>query len=195
MRFGAGRSFTALAVPPATWMPSNYLVTGPPRSGKTTVVERTVALLADAGSEAGGVYCPEIRPDGERVGFEIRDAMTGASRVLAHVDRESGPSVGKYRVDVAAVDEVGAAAIERALAEAAVVVVDEIAPMEVKSDAFCRWVRRAFDWETPVVAAVHERSEAGFVGEVKARDDAELFAVTTETRDELPETLAALVDQ
>lgn len=174
-------------------MPTNHLVTGAPGSGKTTVVERTVDLLAEAGYEAGGVYCPEVREDGERVGFDIRDATTGESRTLARVDRETGPSVGKYRVAVGNVDAVAATAIERAREEADVVVVDEIAPMEVASDAFCRRVRRALDSEVPVVAAIHRRSKSGFVGEVKERADVELFAVTPETRDDLPAELAERV--
>lgn len=176
-------------------MPHNALVTGPPRSGKTTAVERTVDRLEARGLVAGGVYCPELREDGERVGFEIRDVLTGDGRVLAHVDRTSGPSVGTYRVDVAAVDELCAEAFPRAFAEADVVVVDEIAPMELFGDAFVAGVRRALDADQPLLAAVHYRSEAGFVGEVKAREDVALFEVDEATRDELPARLAALVGE
>ena len=147
-------------------MPNNYLVTGPPRSGKTTVVQTLVDHLDERGYRAGGIFCPELREDGERVGFEIVDVMTGDSRVLAHVDRSAGPSVGKYRV-----------------------VVDEIAPMEVHSGEFVRGVRRVLDADDPLVAAIHYRSATGFIGEVKDRDDVETFEVREETRERLPERL------
>lgn len=174
-------------------MPNNYLITGPPRSGKTTVIQRTVSTLEDRGLSAGGVYCPEIRDGGERIGFEIVDVLTGESKRLAHVDEPGGPRVGEYRVNVANVDEICETAFGRALAEADYVVVDEIAPMETYSDEFTRGVRSALDAETPVVAAVHLRSDSGFVGEVKGRTDADLFEVTEETREDLPDRLARAI--
>jgi nucleoside-triphosphatase len=171
-------------------VPHNCLVTGPPRSGKTTAVERTMDRLADRGYRAGGILSPERRADGERVGFAIRDVLTGDERVMAHVDCDSGPAVGKYRVDVDAVDQLSGPAFRRAAAEADYVVVDEIAPMELFSDVFVAGVQLALDDETPLLATVHERSGTGFVGAVKARDGVELVTVTEENRDDLPEELA-----
>ncbi|WP_255191600.1 nucleoside-triphosphatase [Natronobeatus ordinarius] len=52
-------------------MARNALVTGPPRSGKTTALERTISLLREHDYAVGGIFCPELRADGERVGFEI----------------------------------------------------------------------------------------------------------------------------
>lgn len=174
-------------------MTGNLLVTGPPRSGKTTVLQRARDRLEDAGYRAGGLYSPELRSDGERVGFEIVDVTTGDARVLAHVDREDGPRVGAYRVNVAGVDAICSSAFPRALEDADFLVVDEIAPMEVYSDEFVRGVRRALDAERPLVAAVHDRSKSGFIGEVKERDDVDLLEVTEDTRDELPATLVEQV--
>lgn len=174
-------------------MPHNYLVTGPPRSGKTTAIERAVARLRDDGYEVGGVYSPEVRESGERVGFDVVDALSGDRAPLARVEFTDGPRVGRYRVAVEHVETVAAAAVDRGLADADAVVVDEIAPMQVESDAFVAAVRRALDAETPVVAAVQYGSGEGFVGAVKRRDDAELFEVTPETRDDLPAELAGRV--
>lgn len=167
-------------------MPTNYLITGPPRSGKTTVIQQVTDRLEATGYRAGGVYCPEIREAGDRVGFEIVDVMTGEARILAHVRYDEGPAVGKYRVNVAGVDAICAAAFPRAFDDADFLVVDEIAPMEVHSDEFTRQVRRAFDADLPLVAAVHYHSTDGFIGALKDRDDGERFEVTEDTRDDLP---------
>lgn len=178
-------------LPPA--VPNNILVTGPPRSGKTTVVERSVERLDAAGLTVGGVVAPEIREAGERVGFALEDVLGGERTTMAHVDRESGPSVGKYRVNVAAVDDLCAQALPRAREVADAVAVDEIAPMEVESAGFVREVRRALDADVPAIAAVHYRSTTGFVGEVKERADADVVRVTPETRDDLPADVARRV--
>lgn len=158
-------------------MPNNVQITGPPRSGKTTVVQS----VADR------------RSDGDRVGFDIVDVATGDARVLARVDQDEGPAVGKYRVDVDAVDSICAAAFQRAFEAADVLVVDEIAPMQVHSDEFTRGGRQALNAVVPLLAAIQHRSPSGFIGAVKGRDDVELFEVTAETRDEVPETLAETI--
>ena len=169
--------------------PRNALVTGPPRSGKTTVLERTVSLLGKSGLSIGGIFCPELRENGDRVGFEIVDLESGERATMAHVEYEEGPSVGKYRVDVDAVDRISGEAISRARAEADCVVIDEIAPMELASDRFVEETRRTLEAPVPVLAAIKSGSRDGFLGEVKSRDDLEVFEVTVETRERLPEML------
>ncbi len=169
----------------------NLLVTGPPRSGKTTIVERVKKRLTELGLSVGGVYCPEIREGGERVGFRIVDVATGDWRVLSSVDRESGPQVGKYRVNVAGLTRVS----ERALSDLAAfdaVVIDEVAPMELESEAFVEGLERALAARTPVVAAVH-RSTEGYVGDLEARTDTETFLVDPDSRDALPGRIARQV--
>lgn len=173
-------------------MTDNLLITGPPRAGKTTVIRRVRDRLEAHGHRPGGICSPDLRADGNRVGFEIADLMTGDSRVMAHVDRGEGPQVGKYRVNVAAVDAVCSVAFPRAFEDADVVLVDEIAPMEAHSEVFVRQLRRAFDADIPLVAAIHHRSTEGIIGECKDRDDTDLFDVTDDTRDSVP---AILIDE
>jgi nucleoside-triphosphatase len=176
---------------------TNLLVTGPPRSGKTTVLQRVRERLESEGYRTGGIACPELRSedDNDRVGFEIVDLMSSDSRVLAHVDRADGPTVGKYRVNVEGVDAICEAAFERALADADVLIVDEIAPMEVYSEAFVRGVRQGLDADRPLAAAIHYHATDGFIGEVKARDDTETIEVTDSMRDDLPDQLTARLIQ
>lgn len=171
-------------------MVENVLVTGPPRCGKTTVIERTVGILSDSGLTIGGTYSPELIEDGVRVGFELVEIGTDRSWTLAHVDREEGPAVGKYRVDVGAVDEAARQVLPRAREEADIVVVDEIAPMQVTSDVFIEETRRTLDADVPVLAAIHRSVPHGFIADVKSRSDVEHKEVTETNRDQLPERLA-----
>lgn len=54
-------------------MPNNFLITGRPGSGKTSVIGGAIKILRGRGLKAGGLYCPEIREGGERLGFKIID--------------------------------------------------------------------------------------------------------------------------
>jgi len=174
-------------------MSNNFLITGRPGSGKTSVIESTIKILKEQGFKPGGIYCPEIREGGVRLGFKIIDLMTGEERILAHVDQRDGPPVSRYRVNVKNVDEMSEAAIGRALREADFVVIDEIAPMEMYSEGFKRAVAAALDSDKPLLAIVHQRTTTGFIGDVKVRKDVEIFEVTEGNRASLPKQLADII--
>lgn len=174
-------------------MPNNFLITGPPGSGKTSIIERAASILREKGLRAGGIYCPEIREGGVRLGFKIINIMTGEERVLAHANQREGPQVSKYRVNVTNVSELSEKAIGEALKEANFLVIDEIAPMEIHSEGFRKAVLAALDSLKPLLAVIHQRTRAGFMGEVKTRDDIKIFEVTQDTREELPTKLAEAV--
>jgi nucleoside-triphosphatase len=174
-------------------MPNNFLITGPPGSGKTSVIEEAVEILRGRGLKPGGLYCPEIREGGQRLGFRMVDLITREERILAHVDQPSGPQVSKYRVKVENVDAMSEIAIGRALREADFVAIDEIAPMEIYSEGFKRAVLAALDSPKPLLAVIHQRTTTGFIGAVKARPDVKLFEVTPSNRAKLPSQLAEMV--
>lgn len=174
-------------------MPNNFLITGRPSSGKTTVIERAVSILRKRGLIGGGLYCPEIRKKGARKGFKIVNVMTGESKILAHVNQKNGPKVSKYRVNVPNVDEMSRNSMNLALEEADFTIIDEIAPMEAYSEEFKQTVKRALDFPKPVLAVIHQKSKAGFIGEVKKRSDVQIFRVTKENISGLHEKLADLI--
>ena len=178
---------------PADPTAANALVTGPPRSGKTTALERTVSRLRDRGYAVAGLSSPELRRDGERVGFELVGLESGRRETMAHVDRDDGPSVGKYRSNVSAVDRVSKTEFSNAT-DADCIVIDEIAPMQLTSDRFVAETRDVLESSAPVLAAITAEPTAGFLGAVKSRADAEVFEVEPATRDALPERLVAWVE-
>ncbi|MEM3519780.1 MAG: NTPase [Candidatus Hadarchaeales archaeon] len=174
-------------------MPNNFLITGPPGCGKSSIIHRTVKILESDGFKAGGVYCPEIRVAGERVGFKIIDVMDGKEGILAHVKQPFGPTVSKYRVNIQDLESIGVVAIEKALQAADFLVIDEIAPMEGYSEKFVQAVERALDSEKPLLAAIHQWTTSGFIGNVKARKDVVLFQVVGAERETLLRKLVELL--
>lgn len=162
------------------------LLTGVPGCGKTTVVRR---VLADLGIPAGGFYTQEIREAGVRRGFEIL-TLDGRRGVLAHTDMRSGPRVGKYGVDLSALEEIGAQAIVQAAHAAWLVVIDEIGPMEVLSGPFRQAVLQALESRSPVFGTITARS-IPFADQVKARRNVRLIEVHPQNRDRLPEQVTA----
>ncbi len=114
------------------------LVTGPPGVGKTTLIRRVADYARGLGLEVFGFVTVEVREGGSRVGFKIIDVNTGREAWLAHVSLfRGGPTVGKYYVNVRAMDEVGVPAI-RSAKPGSLLIVDEIGKMELLSNDFLR---------------------------------------------------------
>jgi nucleoside-triphosphatase len=90
--------------------------------------------------------------------------------------------VGRYGVDVEALERVGLEAVRRALETGRVVVIDEIGKMEMASPAFCEIVARALDSPSPVLATIHAHPHP-FTDAIKRRPDVRLFELTPANRD------------
>lgn len=165
----------------------SLLLTGRPGSGKTTALCAAARKLA--GFRLQGFYTEEIRVGSARRGFRL-STFEGEEAVIAHVDLPA-PRVGKYGVDVAAIDRF-AAGLRDVRDPSALYLVDEIGRMECLSVAFVEAMRRLFQSGRPLVATVAQRG-GGFIDEVKRLSDAELWMVTHASRDVLPDRIAAWV--
>ncbi|MEM5798681.1 MAG: nucleoside-triphosphatase, partial [Candidatus Aenigmatarchaeota archaeon] len=127
----------------------NILITGRPGCGKSRLLQEIVKEL---NLKVGGIVTPEIRKRGERIGFEIVDIATGKRQLMAGIGIK-GPKVSKYGVNISAI-EFGIKAIERAIKEAELIVIDEIGKMELCHPDFDAAVRKAFLCGKPVLACV-----------------------------------------
>jgi nucleoside-triphosphatase len=169
-------------------MGRTLLLAGRPGIGKTTIIRAVVARLED---QAGGFYTEEVRQAGRRVGFRLV-TLEGSSGWLAQVNVHSRFRVGKYGVDLTFLEQAGVPAIQQAMHERKLVVVDEIGKMELFSARFRSVVLEAVDGPAPVLGTVMARPTA-WVHELLARPMVERLTVTSENRDRLPDRVWAWV--
>jgi nucleoside-triphosphatase len=161
------------------------LLTGRAGCGKTTLVKRVVNNLPQ---HAGGFYTEEIRDGVARAGFKIV-TLDGKEVVFAHVDLKTPEHVGKYRVDLSALDRIGVGALRQAVRSRRLVVIDEIGPMEIRSAIFRDAVKVALDSEVPILATIFARS-LPFTDAIKSRPDVALIEVRPENRERLVSELS-----
>jgi nucleoside-triphosphatase len=166
----------------------NILLTGKPGVGKSTIIQK---VLESIGTEhAAGFWTMEIRIDGRRVGFSMQ-TVDGVVGSLAHINNKTGPRVGRYGVSVEHIDEVAIPSLERARNSDGVIIIDEIASMELKSPRFAPEVRRCLD--TGRVLGTLQLRSGPFQDEVRSRNDVRLIEVTPENRDQLPAQVIKLL--
>ena len=159
---------------------TKILLTGRAGCGKTTLIKRVVNNLA---GPAGGFYTEEVRHRGERVGFKMI-TLDGQEALFAHVDFETPQHVGKYGLDLSALETVGVAALREAMSARQLVVLDEIGPMELRSAMFRDVVNKIFEIGVPILATITARSFP-FTDALRKRSDVSVIEVRPNNREQL----------
>jgi nucleoside-triphosphatase len=167
-------------------MALHLVLTGPPGCGKTTVIMRTLELLGDI--RVAGFYTREVRKSGSRTGFDAVGLGSGRTLRLANIRSNSRVRVGRYGVELPEFETLLAEELPRGEVDAELVVIDEIGKMECCSSMVVEMVRGLLDGLTPLLATVAQRG-AGFIREVKDRNDIRLLAVSTANRERFPEQI------
>jgi nucleoside-triphosphatase THEP1 len=171
------------------------VITGPLQVGKTTVCERTLALLRERGMRPAGILTTaRFGPDGERTGLDVVDVATGERRVLAFY-RPGGPALVDYVFDDRAL-RWGVSVLQRAVAEGCeLLVVDELGWLELWQGEGWAWVLGPLSDPPTVPQAliVVRREVLEELAERLGRDDLTCSVVSEDNRDELPRRLADII--
>lgn len=168
-------------------------ITGLPKAGKTYAMQKVIEMLEEEGGTVGGMVTEPITRMGRRRGFWVKDWATGDKEVLASVDIESDVQVGRYYVDLEALERVGVAAVRRATEKADIVVVDEVGTMEMESEVFVQAVKDALDSDKPVILTLHKKSRNPLLQDIRRRDDIRILEVTPVNRNLLPYKIVGLL--
>jgi len=155
------------------------LLTGPPRCGKSTVIEKLVKQIS---RPVTGFFTREIREKGKRVGFSII-TLDGKEGVLASKDSGIPLRVGKYWVNIKDLDQIAIPSMIPAR-PGEMVIIDEIGKMECLSPLFRETLIRMLDSENPVIATIALKG-GPFIQKIKEREDVFLVTVTEKNRDSL----------
>jgi nucleoside-triphosphatase len=153
------------------------LLTGKPGTGKTALIKEA---LARTGIRAGGFYTEEIRTAGVREGFRIV-TLDGQDAVLAHVNASSPHQVSKYKVCTSALDRIGVSALERALQQSDLIVIDEIGKMELLSLKFQNALKEIIISGKKVLGTIMLNPHP-FADQIKLRPEVEVLPVDRDNR-------------
>jgi nucleoside-triphosphatase THEP1 len=154
----------------------NIFVTGNPRSGKSTLIQRLLDEISD--KKISGFITPEIRVDDARQGFKIIDLGSKEEEILASLNIKNGPSVSRYKVNVEGIDAIMDKFLEN-YESSEYVIIDEIGMMEFYSKKFRETVRMVLSSDKKVVATLSKR----FVK--KYENKGQIYTLTRENFDEV----------
>ena len=103
-------------------------ITGLPRSGKSAVMEKVLSMLKEertrelaarsSGTDEeiiGGICTEPILDGSERLGYSVRNIVTGETATIAHKEIDSRLRVLGYGLDTEGLEKVAVPAIEFAI--------------------------------------------------------------------------------
>lgn len=169
-------------------MKKHILLTGKSGIGKTTVIKKIAPLL---GKAAGGFYTEEIRAMGKRMGFKVV-TLDGEEGILAHVDIKDDYRVSKYHIDLDSFEKLAIPAIEDAVKNKSIIVIDEIGKMELFSAKFKKLVSDILNGEKSLISVIKENGDT-FTDSIKKRKDVIVLTVDYKNRDRLPEKIVEIL--
>jgi nucleoside-triphosphatase len=161
----------------------NILLTGPPRCGKSTLIEKLIPKIE---KPMTGFFTREMRAGGKRVGFSIM-TLDGQEGFLGHEDSKSRVRVGKYGIDLEVIDRIAVPSMIPSKPEQ-IVIIDEIGKMECLSPLFRETLVKTLDSMNTVIGTVAFKG-IPFIETIKRRPDVLLVTVNEKNRNSLVDSL------
>lgn len=167
--------------------PRNVFVTGPPRCGKSTLIERVAREIR---RPMTGFLTREIRERGKRVGFSI-NRLDGKIGMLAHENIKGGFRVGKYGVNIDDIEKIAVPSMLPSRPDQ-LVVIDEVGKMECFSPLFRETLIRTLDARNPVLGSIALKGDA-FIRGIKKRTDVLLLSISEKNRDGMVDQILTIL--
>lgn len=159
-------------------MRENILITGLPKSSKSTTVEKIVLPIKNR----VGFFTREIRKQNERVGFEIINHR-GETSLLASVDQPSSYKVSRYYVYPEKLETL--LLTVQAFTADDFLYLDEIGQMQLVGDVngeFKHLVQQYLDAPNLFLAVISQVYRDSFIEDILSRPDIILINLTPQNR-------------
>ena len=158
-------------------MIKNILITGTPKSGKSTLLRKIISTLPNK----VGFITTEIRDDNGRVGFEL-ETHKGIKSVLAHIDFNTPHQVSKYFVDIKNLEKIIPQVLEFSAND--FLYLDEIGQMQLFSSDFEKLVKKYLDAENTLISTLSAVYQNDFTDSIRKRKDVYIVEISEDNRAE-----------
>ena len=167
-------------------MKKNILITGMPRSGKSTLLNKIIKKI----SNKVGFVTNEVCKDGERVGFELV-THNGKKSTLANINIKSKFKVSKYFVNIENLSSIITQVED--FSEDNFLFIDEIGQMELFSNKFKSLVLKYLDSKNVCITTLSKIYSDEFIEKIKNRKDVIIIEITEENRGKKEKNIETLL--
>jgi nucleoside-triphosphatase THEP1 len=168
---------------------TNILVTGPPRTGKTTLIS---TIISEFNVGVIGFLTTEIRENNIRTGFMI-ETCSGIKKILASKKNlDSKYRVGRYGVYLDNLNFIVnklEEEIDKELPK--LIVIDEIGKMELFSQSFKDFVMSALNQKKVLGTIMLKDND--FTKKIKLRSDTKIFEINLQNREKITNSIKEII--
>lgn len=162
------------------------LITGRPRSGKSTLLEKCIALS----SQKQGFLSREVLEGGQRIGFELIGPNC-QSVVMAHINSPSRLRVSRYGVNTNAIADFLHSL--PAIQPGELLYLDEIGQMQLLVPIFSATAMRYLDADNHFIGTISSVFRNEMIDSILDRDDTIVLNITKESREQAYSAAAAII--
>jgi nucleoside-triphosphatase len=169
-------------------MGKTYLLTGPPRVGKTRIIKQIVAHVGI--THCGGFYTEEIQNERKadpRMGFRIR-TLEGKTGTLAHLDIDTSLRLGRYGIDLTCLEAIGIPALLSAAEAKQLIIIDELGPIQAFSEPFKRISMQLLQSPRLILGTIALQPHP-WLDAIKQREEVTMYIVQTDNTVQLTQTI------
>lgn len=139
-------------------MNRKILITGPPRSGKSTLIIKLIDYFCNLNYKIHGFLTPEVRKDGNRIGFDIEDINSRERGKLARIGNyTTNYKLGRYHIFIEEFEEIISKLENIEFRALDLIIIDEIGKMELFSKKFQNLINKFFHSNIKIIATIGQR--------------------------------------
>lgn len=136
-------------------MKIKILITGPPRSGKSTLMVKLIEYFSKRQITVFGFLTPEVREGNNRIGFDLVDIKTKETEKLARKGNfNTKHHVGKYCVFIEKFEKFISNFEVIKFQQEDLIMIDEIGKMELFSKKFQEFIIKIFASNISIIATI-----------------------------------------
>lgn len=113
--------------------------------------------------------------------------------MMAHREIDSRNRILGFGIDPSELDKVAVPAIQNAIGNCEILVIDEVGKFSVESEGFVAAVREALEYDMPTLLTLHKKSRHPLLQDIRRRDDGRILEVTPVNRALLPYKILKLI--
>jgi len=173
-----------------------FLITGQPRSGKTTLVSQISNKFKEMDKKVLGFITTEVRSGQSRIGFKALDLNSNNECWLARkTNKRTKFMVGYYNVFITEFESFLTKTFEAAAFYASIdlIVIDEIGKMELFSKKFESLISEIFNSNIPILATIGQRLKHPFKNILLQMSDVKLYELKRKKFDIIKSNLVKLL--
>ncbi|MFX1315258.1 MAG: NTPase [Promethearchaeota archaeon] len=172
------------------------LITGPPRSGKSTLIIKLIDYFSKSKYKIQGFLTPEVRRNKNRIGFDIEDISSRERGKLSRIgDFNTNYKLGRYSIFIKEFEKIISKLEDIESKKVDLIIIDEIGKMELFSKKFQDLINKLFHSDMKIIATIGQRIQHPLKDSLLKISELVLFTLTSQNHQEIFKKIITIISE